>query len=76
MPEFTQSWAFTFIVGVVCFVLGFALAIIIAGSGRGSRMEERISDEAIHEATKREEARQARQGVKIVIATRGKSEDA
>ena len=42
MPEFTQSWGFTFIVGVICFAAGSFLAIIIAGSGRGSRMEEKM----------------------------------
>jgi len=42
MPEFTQSWAFIFIVGVIGFVLGFILAIIMAASGKASRMEEKI----------------------------------
>ena len=44
MPEFTQSWAFIFIVGVIGFAAGFALAIILAASGRASRMEERMED--------------------------------
>ena len=57
MPEFTQSWAFTFIIGVISFAAGFALAIIIASGSRRSRAEERISGEAIHEAAKREEQR-------------------
>ena len=42
MPEFTQSWAFIFIIGVICFAAGFALAIIIAGGGRRSRAEEKM----------------------------------
>lgn len=41
MPEFTQSWAFWFLVVVISFAAGFVLAIIIAGSSKGSRMEER-----------------------------------
>lgn len=43
MPEFTQSWAFAFIIG--CFIggcFGFLLAAILAASGRASRMEEKI----------------------------------
>jgi len=58
MPEFTQSWAFWFIIG--CFavaVIVFILWIICAASGRASRMEERISDEAIYEAEERERKR-------------------
>ena len=58
MTDFFHSWAFWFIIG--CFVgacFGVVLAAILAASGRASRMEERISDEAIHEAAKREEAR-------------------
>lgn len=42
MPEFTQSWAFIFIIGIICFAAGFILAAILAASGRGSKMEERI----------------------------------
>ena len=48
MPEFIQSWAFAFLIIAISFAAGFVLAIIIAGSGRASRMEERISDNAIH----------------------------
>jgi len=58
MTEFFHSQAFAFILG--CFVgglIGFIGAVILAASGKASRMEERISDEAIHEATKREEKR-------------------
>ena len=40
MPEFTSSWAFAFIVGIICFAVGFALAIIMAGGSRRSRAEE------------------------------------
>ena len=43
MPEFTQSWAFAFLLGCIiggCF--GVVLAAILAASGRASRMEERI----------------------------------
>ena len=74
MPEFTQSWAFIFIVGVTCFIVGFVLATILAASGKASRAEERISDEAIYEVTKREEER--RGGPETEIATRGNPEDA
>ena len=42
--NFFQSWAFTFIIGVICFAAGFALAIILAASGKASRMEEKIED--------------------------------
>jgi len=38
MPEFTESWAFWFLVGIV---VGFILAIILAASGKASRIEER-----------------------------------
>ena len=41
MPEFTQSWAFWFLIVVVSFAAGFILAAILAGSGKASRMEER-----------------------------------
>jgi len=75
MPEFTNSWVFAFIAG--CFVGGIcvfiATIIIVAGSNR-SRAEERISDEAVYEAIKREEER--RGGPETEIATRGKPEDA
>ena len=58
MPEFFHSQAFAFIIGcVVGGAFGFLLACILAAPGKASRMEERISDEAIHEATKREEKR-------------------
>ena len=70
MPEFTQSWAFIFIVGVICFAAGFILAIIIAGSGRASRAEELV----VWGAAMREEARKGE--LKIEIATKGKPEDA
>lgn len=40
MPEFTQLWAFIFIIGVICFAAGFVLAIILARSSKDSRMEE------------------------------------
>jgi len=39
MTEFFHSWAFGFIIG---FVVGFLLAIIMAGSGRESRMEQNL----------------------------------
>lgn len=65
MPEFIQSWTFIFIIGVICFAAGFVLAIILAASGNASRMEERISGEAIHEAVKREEARRGKPEVEI-----------
>ena len=58
MPEFTQSWVFAFLLGCIiggCF--GVVLAAILAASGRASRMEEKISDSAIHEVAKREEQR-------------------
>ena len=58
MPEFTQSWAFVFIIG--CFVggaIGFLLAIIFAASGMASRMEERIEDSLIYEVGEREKKR-------------------
>ena len=43
MQEFTQSWAFAFLLGCIiggCF--GVVLAAILAASGRASRTEERI----------------------------------
>ena len=58
MTDFFQSWVFAFIIG--CFIggaIGFIGAVILAASGRASRMEERISDEAIHEAAERERKR-------------------
>jgi len=58
MPEFFHSQAFAFIIGcVVGGAFGFLLACILAAPGKASRMEERISDEAIHEAAEREEKR-------------------
>ena len=59
MPEFTQSWAFAFIIG--CFVggcFGFLGAAILAASGKASRMEEKTEDK-----------------MKFEIATQGKPED-
>ena len=44
MPEFTQSWTFWFLVVVISFAAGFILAIILAGSSRASRIEEKIED--------------------------------
>jgi len=46
MPEFTQSWAFIFIIGVICFFAGFALAISITASGRRARAEAELICEA------------------------------
>jgi len=44
--NFFQSWAFWFLVGIaVGFIAGFALAIILAASGKASRMEEKIEDD-------------------------------
>lgn len=43
-------------------------------SGRASRMEERISDEAIHEAAEREKKREG--CLDSEIATQGKPDDA
>ncbi len=45
MPEFTQSWAFWFLIGVICFAAGFALAIIIASGSRRSKAYEIIERE-------------------------------
>ena len=59
MPEFTQSWAFAFIIGCIiggCF--GVVLAAILAASGRASRAEEKMGD-----------------SIKFEIATQGKPED-
>ena len=70
MPEFIQSWACAFIIG--CFIggaIGFFTAIILAASGRASRMEERM----VYDAYNREEKR--RGGPEIEIATQGKPED-
>ena len=42
MPEFTQSWAFAFIIG--CFVgaiIGYFVTALCAISGQASREEER-----------------------------------
>ena len=58
MIEFFHSHAFYFIIG--CFIgaiIGFFTAALCAASGRASRMEERISDEAIYEAEERERKR-------------------
>ena len=70
MPEFTQSWAFAFIVG--CFVGGiitFIVTIIMAAGSRGSRAEEKISDKAINDFSTK------KGWTKIEIATQGKPED-
>ena len=76
MPEFTQSWAFTFVVGVLCFAAGFALAIIIAGSGRGSRMEERmVGYKSPPINIRRPNKPTPPPPPKIEIATQGKPED-
>lgn len=75
MINFFHSWAFAFIAG--CFVggiIGFFTAAILAASGRASRMEDRISDEAIYKAAKRQERREGYPEFKI--ATKGKPEDA
>ena len=70
MPEFTQSWAFWFLAGIIVgFIAGFVLAIIIAGSGRASRAEELV----VWGPAMREEARKGE--LKIEIATKGKPED-
>jgi len=58
MIEFFHSHAFWFIIGgFVGGAIGFIGAAILAASGRASRMEERISDEAIYEAEERERKR-------------------
>ena len=59
MPDFFHSWAFAFIIG--CFVggcFGFLGAAILATSGRASRMEEKMSDEAIYKAAKRQKRKE------------------
>lgn len=50
-------WIGFIIGGFICGAIGFIGAAILAASGRASRMEERISDSAIHEAAEREEKR-------------------
>ena len=67
MNEFTQSWAFAFIIG--CFIggaIGFFAAIIISASGQASRMEEKIEDRLVYEAAKREEERRGEPDIEIV----------
>ena len=86
MPEFTQSWAFIFIVGVICFAAGFILAIILAASGRASRMEEKMEKDVFRadvppfetpeEITEREKRKIAYLKERGLIATKGKPEDA
>ena len=67
MPEFTQSWAFIFIIGVICFAAGFALAIILAGSGKGSRMEEKISASHLYEIIERERKRRGKPDIEEIV---------
>ena len=69
MPEFTQSWAFWFIIG--CFavaVIVFILWIICAASGKGSRMEERMSD-TMFKTVKRGKATFSKMAHETKIAT-------
>jgi len=46
MPEFTQSWAFLFLIGFIIFMVGFALGFIcsaiLAASIRKKRIEQRL----------------------------------
>ena len=49
MPEFTQSWAFWFLVVVISFAAGFILAIILARSSKDSRMEERMEKDVFRD---------------------------
>jgi len=44
MPEFTQSWAFWFLVVIISFAAGFLLAAILVASGKTSRMEEEMEE--------------------------------
>lgn len=67
MPEFTQSWAFAFIAGcIVGGIITFIVTIIMVAGNRRSRAEERISDEAIYEATEREKKRWGEPEIEIV----------
>ena len=81
MLEFTFSW-FTLIVGILCFAAGFALAIIIAGSGRGSRMEEKIVGYKSPPKNSRRPKKptpappKIEDSIKFEIAIKGKPEDA
>lgn len=70
--EFLSTWQFWLGIFIGA-IVGFFVAALCAVSGRASREEERISDEAIYEAAKREEER--RGGPEIEIATQGKPED-
>ena len=78
--NFFQSWAFTFIVGVVCFAAGFALAIIIAGGGKGSKMEEKMMGhnpppKKSRRPNKPTPSPPPRKPLRIEILTQGKPED-
>ena len=62
MPEFTQSWAFWFLVVVISFAVGFALAIKLTASAISFRISNK----------KREKMEDS---IKFEIATQGKPED-
>jgi len=52
--NFFQSWAFWLLAGIVIgFIAGFALAIIMAASGRASRMEEKMVYDAYEKEKRR-----------------------
>lgn len=80
MLEFTQSWAFWFLIIAVSFAAGFVLAIIIAGSGRASRMEEKIEKDIFRddvppyetpkEIAEREKRKEAYLKMRGIIATK------
>jgi len=69
MPEFTQSWAFWFLIIAISFIAGFVVATILASGRRASSEEERREEEMIvHDAYDREKRR--RGGPEIEIATK------
>jgi len=75
MPEFTQSWAFWFLVVIISFAAGFLLAAILAGSGKASRMEEKIEGELASRPLKISIKNHFSKS-ETEIATQGKPEDA